>query len=156
MKTRINLSQLSKKLKSTKELPNWLDHHLPISVQVRTLRKALGMTQKQLAERINGYQGDIAALENGARGGVQISTLQKIAEALESELLVSFIPKEELAKLLEQKSLALAKKMVAMSSGNMAMELQKPNKEVIESEIKELKEEILKKKRSALWKKDEK
>jgi len=156
MKDRINLYQLNNKFKSTEELPKWLqENNLSIFDQIRVLRKALGMTQAQLAQRIGSHQGDIANLENGERGDVQLSTLTKTASTLNCELLITLVPKQEISKLLEERSMALAQKIVAMSSANSAMELQKPNRAMIKEELHELQEEILKKRRSSLWEKSD-
>ena len=67
MNDRINLLQISRKFKSIQDVPKWMRHGLAIFSQIRFIRKALGMTQKQLAVRSKGNQCDIAMLEKGNR-----------------------------------------------------------------------------------------
>jgi len=151
MSDRINLLQISRKFKSIQDVPKWMRHGLSIFNQIYLIRKALGMTQKQLAVRSKGNQCDITMLEKGKRKDVQISTLERIARALGCELSISFIPQKNLLEVVEGKSLAQAQKLIAASSANMAMELQKPEQEIIGEQVRELQEEIMKKRRSSLW-----
>jgi len=128
-----------------------MKHGLSVFNQIRLVRKALGMTQEQLAKRSKGNQCDVAMLEKGKRRDVRISTLERIAKALGCELYISLVPQKDLIKIVEEKSLAQAQKMIAASSANMAMELQKPAQEVIEEQMRELRDEIVKKRRASLW-----
>ena len=150
MKNHISLFQISKKMKSVKHLPEWLKQMADIFTQINLIRNALGMTQEQLAQRVGGNQGDIAKLEKGQRKDVQISTLKKVAESLNCKLLIALVPKEELLPFVERKSEEKAMKLIRASSANMAMELQKPNSLVVREQLKELKEELLRRPKS-LW-----
>jgi transcriptional regulator with XRE-family HTH domain len=60
--------------------------------QVARLRIKLGLTQTQLAEIVGTKQPSIARLENG-EGSPSLSFLQKVAEALGSEVKVHLVPK---------------------------------------------------------------
>jgi len=65
-----------------------LDLKYKVLSQVIELRRSHKITQLELAERINDRQSNIARLENG-----NAEKLQKIAEALDSNLEIRFIPK---------------------------------------------------------------
>jgi DNA-binding XRE family transcriptional regulator len=69
-----------------------LDLKYKVLSQVIELRRSHKITQLELAERINDRQSNIARLENG-NANPSIEKLQKIAEALDSNLEIRFIPK---------------------------------------------------------------
>lgn len=151
MKNKENLSQVSRKFKSMGDVPPWLLHNLSAAVQIRVIRQALGMTQAQVAKRLGVRQGDVAKIEKVNAKDIRVSTLRKIAEVLGCEFLTVFVPKEEVKQVVEKKAMELAKKIVLANTANMAMELQKPDSETIEEEIRTIQEEIVKKRRSCLW-----
>jgi transcriptional regulator with XRE-family HTH domain len=109
------------------------------------------MTQEQLAQRAETAQPVVARVERSSGKDLRLSTVQRIAEALHCDVSVELIPKEDLSRMLEAKSLERARKLVAISSGNMALELQRPDRRFIEKQVEILKKEILEKHRKALW-----
>lgn len=139
--------------KCTGSLPAWLDLSRPVGRQVRTIRKALGMTQEQLAERSAVSQSVIAEIENGKREDLQLSTIKKLAAGLNCETLVQVIPKKEISQILDEQSTNVAQKIVSISSGSTAIERQLPDQKVIAGEVQEIKKTLLGKNRSALWRK---
>ena len=56
-----------------------------LAMEIRALRKARGLSQRELAERVGTTQSAIARLEGG-NISPSLPTLDKIAEALEAEL----------------------------------------------------------------------
>ena len=147
------LFKLNEIFRSVTAVPDWLWERLPVTDQIRLIRETLGMTQDQLAERIGVGQSAVAQIENKKAADIQLSTLEKIAIALNCELLVRFVPKEEMKDLLDKKRGELALKLLSISTGSTALEMQKPQQKYIEKEIEEKKEDILKKHRSQLWRK---
>ena len=146
------LSQVSKKFKSIKNLPEWLKQFLAPEDQIKMIRTAFGMTQNQLAKKI-GFNSNVpvAKFENKEKENPTVETLKKYARALECELLIRLVPKKEIRTLLEERAEKKARKIVNISSANSAMELQKPDKETIKAEIERVKKELLEKRKSALW-----
>jgi transcriptional regulator with XRE-family HTH domain len=63
-----------------------------VAEQVIKERKALGLSQKELAELTGTTQSAIARLESGGRPP-RIDTLLRIAEALDCELIVQLRPR---------------------------------------------------------------
>lgn len=63
---------------------------------VRALRKERGLSQQDLAKRIGTSQAAIARLELGG-SEPRLDTLERIADALEVELLLDFVPRGTLA-----------------------------------------------------------
>ena len=74
-----------------------------IAVEISYFREKLGITQKELAKMINTTQSVVARLENPEYKKYSLSTLRKVAEALNLELNVSF--KEKNAVKYEEKDI---------------------------------------------------
>ena len=146
----LEFKQIKKALKSWKRIPSWLRNLIPVGKQVYMLRSALGVSQNQLAKKMGTGQRAIVRLEK-EEGDPQVSTLKRIAESLNCELIIRFVPKMELEKFLKEKAKTKAEKLIKMSTVSANIELQKPSKNIIQSEINRLAEEILHKKRSSLW-----
>lgn len=64
--------------------------------QIKKLRESLGMTQGQLAEKVDRTSRAIRQIENG-EAFPRISTLQRIADALNADLTISLKPKTDIA-----------------------------------------------------------
>jgi len=145
------VKQISRKFRSIADLPSWLQTGLPHHVQIRIIRSALGMTQTQLAKRLHSQQATVNRMEKGDVSPT-MTTLQKVAEELNCELKVLLVPKKPIIQFLEEKALGIATSIIRVTVSSSALEFQKPSAEMIRDQIEELKEEILKKNRSILWK----
>ena len=56
-------------------------------------RERAGLTQKQLSEKVGIYQADISKIERGI-ANPSVSTLKRLAEGLDVELRIEFLPKK--------------------------------------------------------------
>lgn len=63
-------------------------------VEIINRRNELGLSQKELADKADTHQSRISKIES-AELDVRLSTLINIAEALETELIISLLPIEE-------------------------------------------------------------
>ena len=124
-----------------------------IGDQVKQIRTALGMTQQQLAERAGLSQSAIAEIEAGRRERMTLPTIQKLAAGLNSEFVPQLRPTKDIDLLREEQGTRVAQKIIAMTSGSSAIELQSPSPKSIERQIRELKEELLTRRDSTLWRK---
>ena len=70
-----------------------LDPAYQVARQVIELRAKQNLTQRTLAERIGTKQSSISRLESLA-SAPSLSFLQRIAEALDAELKIQFIPRQ--------------------------------------------------------------
>jgi transcriptional regulator with XRE-family HTH domain len=61
-----------------------------LASQIRALRKARDMTQKELALALDTTQSGVSAFEDASHEGWQIGTLQKLARAFDVALVVRF------------------------------------------------------------------
>ena len=69
-----------------------LEYQIARSVIIRRIKK--GITQKQLAEKVHTNQSGISRLERGANLP-SLKFLNKIAQALDSELRIKIVPNKE-------------------------------------------------------------
>lgn len=134
---------------SVEQLPEWLRNAERYSKQIRSLRNFLGMTQEQLAKRASQSPRLIRHLEAGDVDP-QLSTLEKTAQGLECELVIRFVPKKWISKLLKERAQQKAEKLVQLSTGTAAMEGQQPKNFLIQIQINELVAKLLKKP-SLIW-----
>ena len=122
-----------------------------IGDQIRMTREALGMTQVQLAARSGLTQSMVAGIETGERDNPSFATVSKLAEALNCSFISQLSPKKNIRVFLEEQSDRLARKIVAISSGSSAIELQSPSPKVAEEQILQIKKELLRRHKSVLW-----
>lgn len=64
---------------------------LALGDKIRTLRERAGMTQAQLAERIDTQPSQISRIENADYDGHSVETLRRIARALRATLKIEFV-----------------------------------------------------------------
>lgn len=91
---------------------------------IRTIRTALGMTGRQLAQRLGVAQPTVAGWERREPDdAITLSTLRKIADALGCELVYAFVPRAgDLGSNLERRARQLAERAVDRASHSMALE----------------------------------
>jgi transcriptional regulator with XRE-family HTH domain len=147
---RIFDEEINKKYRPVKKMPKWLIESLSIAMQVKTLRQFIGMTQLQLAKRVGVDSRIIRRIEN-EEIGPNVSLINKIAKAMNCELRVTLIPREDVLKYLNRLAQVKAEKIVKSSVANAAIEMQRPSLSVIKQQITTVKQDILKNKRQSLW-----
>jgi len=142
--------QISRKLKSIDDLPDWLSNYPDFKDQIKLIRETLGMTQEQLGRKVNRSLRSIQQIESGY-AMPKITTLNKIANALNAELKIALIPRENLVDFLDEKASIKAEELVKLSKTSSALEIQSPSEHEVEEQVEMLKREILEKKRDVLW-----
>lgn len=92
---------------------------------IRAIRDALGMTAEDLAERMGVTQSVVSRIEKSERTGrVQLDTLQRVAEALNCELVYALVPRRDLEELVTERARALALEQLRRVGHTMALEAQ--------------------------------
>ena len=94
-----------------------LEKEYAIASAVIGLRARAGLTQEELAQRMGTTQPVIARLESG-RIRPSISTLERLAKATGSRLLVSFEPIIPTPKKKEQKLIKLTKELTRLPTNS--------------------------------------
>src|SRR3972149_6334611 len=64
-----------------------------VAIKLASLRKASGLSQKQLAKRVGTSQQQISRLESPSYEGHSLSMLRRVAEVLGATLHVEILPK---------------------------------------------------------------
>lgn len=150
MKKYFFTDQISKKFKSIYDLPDWLSNYPDFKDQIKLLRETLGMTQDQLGKIVNISLRSIQNIESG-HAMPKITTLYKIANALNTELKIVLIPHQNIIEFLDKKASKKAKQLVKLSKTSSALEIQSPSEEESKVQVERLKREILEKRRDSLW-----
>jgi len=118
----------------------------------RAIRKALGMSQRQLAARMGvSTTAAQSAERNEARGKIQIDSLQSLAEGLDCELVYALVPRESIRGMLEQRATQLAAAMVNRVSASMELENQGVSEEERQVQIDELTGSLLRDRPRNFW-----
>ncbi len=64
---------------------------------IKALREALAMSQADLARRLNVTQASVASMERSeALGKIQLGTLQRVAEAMDCDVVYALVPRRGL------------------------------------------------------------
>jgi len=134
-KQKLMISQLDKKIKTVKSI----EHSLVVPPQgwIYTLRKALNMSLKQLAKRLNVSSQNVNQLEAREKNGtITINKLRETAAAMNMRFVYAFLPQEEsLEKIIERRANNIAKEIVLRTSHSMSLEDQENLPERIEKAI---------------------
>ncbi len=152
MKKYYYTNEVSEKMRSVKALPDWLLDIPVFSKQINMIMETLGLTQAQLAKKIDSTERSISRIEKGTMIP-NVALLQKIAEVLNTELKIILVPKKNINDLLNEKAFKKAKELVNSAKNNSVLELQGPSVRSVNTEIEKLQKELLEKKRNILWEK---
>lgn len=75
-----------------------------VALQIAALRKKAGLSQKELAKKLSTSQQQISRLESPAYEGHSLTTLRRVAEALNAEVKVSIAPARKAARVAEPRT----------------------------------------------------
>ena len=114
--TREQLDEKFKKIKSSTILSvenGW----------IKLIREALGMSAKQLGQKVGIDQSRISRLENAEiEGDLKLSSLKKIAEGLNMRFVYFFVPEEGLEKMVYDQARAIAQNRLNKVTQTMRLE----------------------------------
>lgn len=145
----ITLRQLDHQLLHLKEEGGYL---VPKQGWVRTIRKALGMTIKQLAKRLSVDPSRVVKIETSeTQGAITLRTLQSVAEAFDCKLVYSFIPKSSLKEIVKEQAKKVAAIQIKKTAHTMDLEAQSVGENWLEEQRKDLVAELLRKSWKHLW-----
>ena len=123
---------------------------------LKTVKKALGMTGPQLAERLGVSKWQVSKTEKGElAGSVKLETMQKMAEAMDCKFVYAVIPKNDVEQVIQEQARKKARKRVNEASTQMALEAQSLDKQRFESEIERIASELMDKMPSDFWSRNE-
>lgn len=121
---------------------------------VQSIRKAVGMTTRQLAERMGVTQSTVVALEQSeAHDKITLTSLHRAADALDCELHYVLVPRQNLRAKVESRALSVASKTVGNVTHTMRLEDQEPSSNFAESIVHQEAVKILTGRWGKLWEK---
>lgn len=125
---------------------------IPAKGWVRAIRDGLGMTARQLAERLGIAQQAVARIERDERtGSVTIKTMKRIAEGLDCLFVYGFVPNSSLEDAIRTQARIIAKKRLSRASQTMLLENQSLSNEENEEVLAEMVDELVNSLPSYLW-----
>lgn len=106
---------------------------------IKSIRTSLGMSLQQLGNKISITKQSVLDIERREQlGTISLKTLRESANALDMELVYSFVPKDgSLDTLIERKAKELATEIVLRTSNTMKLENQEVSKKRIQKAILE-------------------
>jgi predicted DNA-binding mobile mystery protein A len=119
---------------------------------LKAIRTALGLTTRQLAARVGSAQAAVVAAEQReAAETISLGQLRRMADALNCDLRYVLVPRIPLAEQVDAQAERKARERVASVAHTMALEAQRAGSEFDKQQIAEVKDELLRGRRSRLW-----
>ncbi len=137
---RLKIRQVSEKLTKISKFA-----HLCGGVDswARYIREGLNMSTRQLSERSGLSESIIYQTERNEKfGQVTIKSLQRIANALECDLVYAFVPRKPIEKRLADRALDKARRVMHETALNMELENQGVSKAKLQEQLKQLAAEL--------------
>lgn len=148
-KKRIIREQMDRSLSEFSLLKNL---RAPSSGWIRSIRKGLGMSGRQLAGRLDVSKQSVSRLEQDElSGSVTIKTLRKVAESLDCVFVYGFIPRTSLEDTVRKRAEKISRERLRRVHQTMILEKQVIKDENLESLISEDIEGIMNEMPRDLW-----
>ena len=129
-----------------------LERERPARGWIFTIRKALGMSSAQLADRLGMTRQGVSDLEEREREDTAtLSALRKAAEAMNCDLVYAIVPRSELPDVLRNQARRKAIDEIERIAHTMRLENQETGSEEVERLIEERTNQLLGGSRRALW-----
>ena len=119
---------------------------------IRAIRKTLGMTTRQLAERLGMKQPSLVELENSeAAGNITVKSLERAAEAMGCRVVYALVPTKPLTETIKERASQLAKQKLAAVEQTMRLENQELHGQASQKEAERRLIEELLRRPARLW-----
>lgn len=147
---RLLVTQLSRRMAHFKEAKNY---QMPSEGWIYAIRTALGMSLKQLGQRLKMTPQGIKDIERREKdGSLTLQRLREVANALDMQLVYGVIPREQtLEKMIEKRARELAREIVMKTSHTMHLENQGLDEDAIKETIDNRAEKIKNEMPKDLW-----
>lgn len=119
---------------------------------VKVIRKALGMSVRQLSRRAGLSPTSVRSVEmHEAKGTVRLDSLAKLAQAMDCQLVYAIVPNDTLALTVEKKAERIARQLVRRVADSMELEAQGGTDEFLGRQVEEMKNKLLRGPMRHLW-----
>jgi predicted DNA-binding mobile mystery protein A len=116
----------------------------PAQGWIRAIRTALGMSTKEMAQRMGVTQSRISQLEHAeADDSIHLETLRRAAEALGCELHYVLVPAVPLEDAVRQQARTKAQALVGAATHTMRLEDQEPESSVVAAQVDEIADNLV-------------
>ena len=118
----------------------------------RTIREALGMSRRQLGERIGLSTTSVSSVEaHEAKGSVQLDSLRRVADGMDCVLVYALVPRDSLRGAIEEQALRTAEVIVGSVSDSMDLESQSVPESERERAKRDVAEELASTRGQGFW-----
>ena len=125
---------------------------IPPKGWVRAIRDALGMSGRQLAERLGVARQRVEEIERAeVSGSMTLKTLRKVAEGFDSVFVYGFVPRTSLEQLVRSQASKIANDRMARVSQTMKLEDQGLIQTELEESLKRMIEDLMDSPPSSFW-----
>lgn len=129
-----------------------LELSAPSKGWIRAIRDALGMSARQLADRMGVAQQSVARIEKDeSSGSITIKTMRRIAECLDCAFVYGFVPRTTLEEIVRRQAEQVAINRLNRASQTMKLEGQGLETEENEKILSDMIEEIINELPANLW-----
>lgn len=137
----LRVRQLDRSLDRLRELS---DVPRPSGGWIRAVREALGMTTRQLAQRMDVNQSTVSRYQKSeTEGTITLDTLRRVAAALDCELVYALVPGTSIREMRRDRAREIARRRIEAVDASMELEDQAISEEEKERQIEELTRDIL-------------
>jgi predicted DNA-binding mobile mystery protein A len=144
-------TQLDRKLPGLREAVSRLSGAKPVGGWIRGVRRALGLSTVALGRRLGLAQQSIVQLEaNEKTETITLSSLRRVASALDAELVYAIVPRKNLRETITQQALKIAAERISPVAQSMKLESQGLTDKELYERIEELARELERRPRD-LW-----
>lgn len=128
---------------------------VPVKGWIRAIREALGMSGRQLAQRLKVSQPRIPRLEQDElTGSVTIKTMQQVAEALDCTFVYALVPRTSLEDTLREQARMVAQDRIERVAHSMLLEAQSLSAEEQQRSLETAIDELIREMPKELWDKE--
>ncbi len=120
------------------------DLSIPPKGWIRAIRDALGMSGRQLAERLGVSRQRVVEIERDERAGsVTLKTMRRVAESLDSVFVYGFVPRTSLERFVRARARQIAQERLVRVSQTMKLENQGLTKREDDKALTEMVQELV-------------
>ena len=137
----LRVRQVEERVRSWRE---HLEERPPPGGWIKVIRKALGMSTRQLAKRLGITQQAVTDLERRERDGrATIDALTKAARAMGAELVYAIVPATGLEEMIRKRARTMAQRRIGRVAHSMELEDQGTSAEERERQITALTADLI-------------
>jgi predicted DNA-binding mobile mystery protein A len=130
----------------------WAGAHVPPEGWLRTVRKALSMTLRQVGERLGTTRAAVSRVEQAELDeSVSLRTMRRGAEAMGCRFVYAVVPGEPVLQLLVKRAREQARNQLTRANQQMSLEAQELSPSQLEAEVERLAQEKVHDLSSRLW-----